>query len=55
MLRSGTQEQTDIDTQKNKDKESLVSEIQLIDGESVFISSASPCNMFKYFTQKFLA
>ena len=34
------------------DQQALVSEIQLIDWESVFISSASPCNMFKSFYSK---
>ena len=31
------------------DQQALVSEIQLIDWESVFISNASPCNMIKSF------
>ena len=34
------------------DQQALVSEIQLIDWESVFISSASTCNMFKSFYSK---
>ena len=34
------------------DQRAFVSEIQLIDWESVFISSASPCNMFKSFYTK---
>ena len=34
------------------DQQALVSEIQLLDWESVFISSASPCNMFKSFYSK---
>ena len=34
------------------DQQALVSEIQLIDWESVFISSASTCNLFKSFYSK---
>ena len=34
------------------DEQALVSEIPLIDWESVFIPSASPCNMFKSFYSK---
>ena len=34
------------------DQQVLVSEIQLNDWESVFVSNASPCNMFKSFYSK---